>query len=142
MSQRMHGSWGGDTRLVLGPPKNGLDTGVRICTTALPLEQEHLWPVLHEIAIQSLEYFWTEHGDAVLLSLSASDDDLMPIRDDVAALEVDQLTQSETCGVDQRFGYCRRRGFLALKFNRRTNVEPCTNVQSKPFSPTFGNTLL
>src|SRR5690606_3477462 len=42
----------------------------------------------------------------------------------------------------QRFGYCRRRGFLALKFNRRTNVEPCTNVQSKLFSPAFGNTLL
>src|SRR5690606_7266442 len=41
-----------------------------------------------------------------------------------------------------RFGYCRRRGFLALKFNRRTNVEPCTNVQSKLFSPAFGNTLL
>ena len=41
-----------------------------------------------------------------------------------------------------RFGYCRRRGFLAQKFNRRTNVEPCTNVQSKPFSPAFGNTLL
>ena len=29
----------------------------------------------------------------------------------------------------QRFGYCRRRGFLAQKLNRRTNVEPCTNVQ-------------
>jgi len=42
----------------------------------------------------------------------------------------------------QRFGYCRRRGFLAQKLNRRTNVEPCTNVQSKPFSPAFGNTLL
>ena len=41
-----------------------------------------------------------------------------------------------------RFGYCRRRGLLAQKFNRRTNVEPCTNVQSKPFSPAFGNTLL
>jgi hypothetical protein len=42
----------------------------------------------------------------------------------------------------QRFGYCRRREFLVLKFNRRTNVEPCINVQSKPFSPAFGNTLL
>ena len=42
----------------------------------------------------------------------------------------------------QRFGYCRRRGFLAHKFNRRTKLEPCTNVQSKPFSPAFGNTLL
>ena len=42
----------------------------------------------------------------------------------------------------QRFGYCRRRGFLAPKFNRRTKVEPCTNAQSKPFSPAFGNTLL
>ena len=42
----------------------------------------------------------------------------------------------------QRFGYCRRRGFLAQKFKRRTNVEPCTNVQSKSFSPAFGNTLL
>jgi len=42
----------------------------------------------------------------------------------------------------QRFGYCRRRGFLAQKFNRRTNVEPCTKVQPKNFSPAFGNTLL
>ncbi len=42
----------------------------------------------------------------------------------------------------QRFGYCRRRGLLALKFTRITAVEPCTNVQSKPFSPAFGNTLL
>ncbi len=42
----------------------------------------------------------------------------------------------------QRFGYCRRRGFLAQKFKRRTNVEPCTNAQSKLFSPAFGNTLL
>ena len=33
-------------------------------------------------------------------------------------------------------------GFLAQKFNRRTNIEPCTNVQSKPFCPAFGNTLL
>jgi len=33
-------------------------------------------------------------------------------------------------------------GILAQKFKRRMNVEPCTNVQSKPFSPTFGNTLL
>lgn len=38
--------------------------------------------------------------------------------------------------------YCRRRGILAQKFNRRTNVEPCTTVQSKLFSPDFGNTLL
>ena len=28
------------------------------------------------------------------------------------------------------------------KFNRNTTVERCTNVQSKPFSPAFGNTLL
>ncbi len=27
------------------------------------------------------------------------------------------------------------------KFNRNTTVERCTNVQSKPFSPAFGNTL-
>lgn len=33
-------------------------------------------------------------------------------------------------------------GFLAQKLNRRTNVEPCTNAQLKPFSPAFGNTLL
>jgi len=26
-------------------------------------------------------------------------------------------------------------GFLAQKFNRRTNIEPCTNVQSKPLCP-------
>ena len=26
------------------------------------------------------------------------------------------------------FGYCRRRGFLAQMFNRRTKTEPCTNV--------------
>ena len=45
-------------------------------------------------------------------------------------------------GFIQRFGYCRRRGFLAQKFNRITTVEPCTNAQSKPFSPAFGNTLL
>jgi len=31
---------------------------------------------------------------------------------------------------------------FAQKFNRRTSVEPCTNTQSKPFSPAFGNTLL
>ena len=42
----------------------------------------------------------------------------------------------------QRFGYCRRREFLAQKFNRRTNIEPCANVKWKPFSPAFGNTLL
>ncbi len=41
----------------------------------------------------------------------------------------------------QRFGYCRSGGFLAQKFNRITAVEPCTNAQSKPFSPAFGNTL-
>jgi len=41
-----------------------------------------------------------------------------------------------------RFWYCRMRRFSAQKFNRRTNVEPCTNVKSKPFSPAFGNTLL
>ena len=28
----------------------------------------------------------------------------------------------------QRFGYCRRRGFLAQKFNRITTAEPCTNA--------------
>jgi hypothetical protein len=32
-------------------------------------------------------------------------------------------------------------GIFSTKFNRRTNVEPCTNAQSKPFSPAFGNTL-
>lgn len=30
----------------------------------------------------------------------------------------------------------------AQKFNRITTVEPCTNVQSKLFSPAFGNTVL
>ena len=33
-------------------------------------------------------------------------------------------------------------GILVLMLNRRTNVEPCANAQSKPFSPAFGNTLL
>jgi len=33
-------------------------------------------------------------------------------------------------------------GDLAQKFNRRTNVEPFTNAQSKPLNPAFGNTLL
>jgi len=39
-------------------------------------------------------------------------------------------------------GITEGRGFLAQKLNRITAVEPCTNVQSKPFSPAFGNTLL
>jgi hypothetical protein len=30
----------------------------------------------------------------------------------------------------------------AQKFNRITTVEPCTNGQSKLFSPAFGNTVL
>src|SRR5690606_18844533 len=38
-------------------------------------------------------------------------------------------------------GFARER-ILAQMLNRRTKVEPCTNVQSKPFSPAFGNTLL
>jgi hypothetical protein len=50
--------------------------------------------------------------------------------------------QTDYLSSHTRFGYCRRRGILAQKFNRRTNVEPCTNAQSKPFSPAFGNTLL
>ena len=33
-------------------------------------------------------------------------------------------------------------GVLALKFNRRTEVEPCINAQSKNFSPAFGKPLL
>lgn len=33
-------------------------------------------------------------------------------------------------------------GFLAHKLKRRAKAELCTNVQSKPFSPAFGNTLL
>ena len=33
-------------------------------------------------------------------------------------------------------------GIFSTKFNRRTNVEPCTNAQSKPFSPAFGKPLL
>jgi len=45
-------------------------------------------------------------------------------------------------GCRQRFAAWRSGGFFAQKFNRRTNVEPCTNVQSKTFSPAFGNTLL
>ena len=42
----------------------------------------------------------------------------------------------------QRFGACRRRGFLAQKFYKITNLEPCTNAQSKNFSPAFGKPLL
>lgn len=42
----------------------------------------------------------------------------------------------------KRFGYCRRRGFLTQKFNQRTKVESCSDAQSKPFSPAFGNTVL
>jgi hypothetical protein len=47
-------------------------------------------------------------------------------------------------GLDRKltFWVLPKAGFLALKFNRSTNVEPCTNAQSKPFSPAFGNTLL
>ena len=32
--------------------------------------------------------------------------------------------------------------FLVQKFNRRMEVELCTNVQSKPFCPAFGIALL
>src|SRR5690606_23975002 len=32
--------------------------------------------------------------------------------------------------------------FLVQKFNRITNVEPCTNAQPKNFSPAFGKPLL
>ncbi len=42
----------------------------------------------------------------------------------------------------QRFGYWRTGGFLAQKFNRRTNVEPCKNAHSKNFSRHYANTLL
>ena len=33
-------------------------------------------------------------------------------------------------------------GFLALNFNRRTEVEFCTSVDTKPFSPPIANTML
>jgi hypothetical protein len=42
----------------------------------------------------------------------------------------------------ERFGACRRRGFLAQKFNRNTAVQPYTNAQPKHFSPAFGKPLL
>lgn len=33
-------------------------------------------------------------------------------------------------------------GDLALNFNRRTEVEFCTSVDTKPFSPPIANTML
>jgi hypothetical protein len=33
-------------------------------------------------------------------------------------------------------------GIFSTNFKRRTNVELCTIVQTKPFSPDFGNILL
>jgi len=41
-----------------------------------------------------------------------------------------------------RFAYWRWAGFLALNFNRRTEVEFCTSVDTKPFSPPIANTML
>lgn len=38
--------------------------------------------------------------------------------------------------------YWRWAGFLALNFNRRTEVEFCTSVDTKPFSPPIANTML
>ena len=42
----------------------------------------------------------------------------------------------------QRAAYWRWAGFLALNFNRRTEVEFCTSVDTKPFSPPIANTML
>lgn len=42
----------------------------------------------------------------------------------------------------QRAAYWRWAGFLALNFNRRTKVEFCTSVDTKPFSPPIANTML
>ena len=44
--------------------------------------------------------------------------------------------------VAQRAAYWRWAGFLALNFNRRTEVEFCTSVDTKPFSPPIANTML
>jgi hypothetical protein len=41
-----------------------------------------------------------------------------------------------------RFAAWRRAGFLALKFIRSTNVEPCTNVSTKHETPPFAKPLL
>ena len=41
-----------------------------------------------------------------------------------------------------RAAYWRWAGFLALNFNRRTEVEFCTSVDTKPFSPPIANTML
>ena len=45
-------------------------------------------------------------------------------------------------GDAQRAAYWRWAGFLALNFNRRTEVELCTSVDTKPFSPPIANTML
>ena len=45
-------------------------------------------------------------------------------------------------GCTQRAAYWRWAGFLALNFNRRTKVEFCTSVDTKPFSPPIANTML
>lgn len=45
-------------------------------------------------------------------------------------------------GFCQRAAYWRWAGFLALNFNRRTEVEFCTSVDTKPFSPPIANTML
>src|SRR5690554_8132691 len=44
--------------------------------------------------------------------------------------------------VAQRAAYWRWAGLLALNFNRRTEVEFCTSVDTKPFSPPIANTML
>ena len=42
----------------------------------------------------------------------------------------------------QRAAYWRWAGFLALNLIRRTKVEFCTSVDTKPFSPPIANTML
>ncbi|WP_221626521.1 hypothetical protein, partial [Elizabethkingia meningoseptica] len=44
--------------------------------------------------------------------------------------------------IGYRAAYWRWAGFLALNFNRRTEVEFCTSVDTKPFSPPIANTML
>jgi len=42
----------------------------------------------------------------------------------------------------QRAAYWRWAGYLALNFNRRAEIEFCTSVDTKPFSPPIANTML
>lgn len=41
-----------------------------------------------------------------------------------------------------RAAYWRWAEFLALSFNRRTVVEFCTSIDTKPFSPPIADTML